>query len=39
MIEPYFKAQSRRRLIAEMADVAPLSRVVRLAMANLTGRI
>lgn len=39
MIEPYFKAQSGRRLIAEMTDVAPFSRVVRLAVAHLTGRI
>jgi phytoene synthase len=39
MIEPYFKAQSGRRLIAEMTDVAPFSRVVRLAMAHFTGRI
>lgn len=39
MVEPYFRAQSRRRAPLEWADVSPLSRVVRIGVAHLLGRI
>jgi len=39
MVEPYFKAQSGRQSVLEMRDVSPLSRVVRIGLARLAGRV
>jgi phytoene synthase len=39
MVEPYFRAQSGRSLLVEMADVSPLSRVLRIGVAHVTGRL
>ncbi|MGE0764941.1 MAG: phytoene/squalene synthase family protein [Hyphomicrobiaceae bacterium] len=39
MVEPYFKAQSSRRLLVEPAEVSPLRRVVRIGIAHVTGRL
>jgi phytoene synthase len=39
MVEPYFRAQSGRSLLVEMADVSPLARVLRIGTARLTGRL
>lgn len=38
MVEPYFRAQSTRRILVEPVDVAPVKRVVRIGLAHLTGR-
>lgn len=39
MVEPYFRAQSFRRLLVEPIEIAPLRRVVRIGLAHLTGRL
>jgi 15-cis-phytoene synthase len=39
MVEPYFKAQSGRQSVLDMRDVSPFTRVVRIGMARLAGRV
>ncbi len=39
MVEPYFKAQIGRQSVLDMRDVSPFTRVVRIGMARLTGRV
>jgi phytoene synthase len=39
MVEPYFRAQSRRRAPLDWADVSPLGRVGRIGLAYLAGRV
>ena len=39
MVEPYFRAQSFRRILVETVEIAPLRRVMRIGMAHLTGRL
>lgn len=39
MVEPYFRAQSGRSLLVEFADLSPLSRVIRIGLAHVTGRL
>lgn len=39
MVEPYFRAQSSRKILVEPADVSPARRVVSIGLAHLTGRL
>ena len=39
MVEPYFRVQSGRSLLVEMAEISPLARATRIGMAHLTGRL
>ncbi len=39
MVEPYFRSQSGRPHLKHMAVVTPLSRVVRIGIAHVTGRL
>lgn len=38
MVEPYFRAQSSRRILVEAAELSPMGRVVRIGLAHLMGR-
>jgi phytoene synthase len=39
MVEPYFRAQSKHRILAEPVEISPIGRVIRIGLAHLTGRL
>ncbi|MEZ5818411.1 MAG: squalene/phytoene synthase family protein [Hyphomicrobiaceae bacterium] len=39
MVEPYLRAQSRRQILVEPAEISPLRRVASIGLAHLTGRL